>query len=154
MALTVDFTSLRTCVSMMRVRKHEACSESCGNNLITRTLTHHACSKQSEINSTTGYSDIPSVWFGKLLQLPVVTQLLHVPTHIWASANKKFTDHVTSFLVSYCWHLQYCRGSLKTSSTMDCMVVVTIKSTLWFVLGVVPGHLTLELYLVQRSGMW
>jgi len=34
---TVDFTSLRTCVSVMRVRKRrEACSESCGNNLITR----------------------------------------------------------------------------------------------------------------------
>jgi len=50
---TVDFTSLRTCVSVMRERKREACSESCGNNLITRTLMHHACSKQSEINSIT-----------------------------------------------------------------------------------------------------
>ena len=36
----------------MRVRKREACSESCGNNLITLTLTHHARSKRSEINST------------------------------------------------------------------------------------------------------
>ena len=36
----------------MRVRKREACSESCGNNLITRTLAHHARSKRSEINST------------------------------------------------------------------------------------------------------
>ena len=29
-------------VSVMRVRKREACSESCGNNLITHALTHHA----------------------------------------------------------------------------------------------------------------
>jgi len=34
----------------MRVRKREASSEACGN-LITRTLTHHARSKRSEINS-------------------------------------------------------------------------------------------------------
>jgi len=32
---TVNFTSLRTCVSVMRVRKCEACSEFCGNSLIT-----------------------------------------------------------------------------------------------------------------------
>ena len=38
-------------VSVMRVRKREACSESCGNNLITHALTHHARSKRSEINS-------------------------------------------------------------------------------------------------------
>ena len=37
---------------VMRVRKREACSESCGNILITRTVTHHARSKRSEINST------------------------------------------------------------------------------------------------------
>lgn len=37
--------------------------------------------------------------FGKLLQLPVVTPLLQVPTHNWASVNKKFTDHVTSELL-------------------------------------------------------
>lgn len=86
--------------------------------------------------------------FGNLLQLPVATQLLQVPTHIWASVNKKSTDHVTSEL------LVVCRGTLKTSSTMDCTVVVTIKSTLWFVLGVVSGHLPLELHSVQRSDMW
>ena len=40
------------CVSVMRVREREACSESGGNNLITHTLTHHARSKRSEINST------------------------------------------------------------------------------------------------------
>ena len=51
---TVDFTSLRTCVSVMRVCKREACAESCSNNLITRTLTLHARSKRSEINSTRG----------------------------------------------------------------------------------------------------
>jgi len=49
---TVNFTSLRTCVSVMRVRKSEACSESCGNNWIMRTLMHHARSKRSEINSS------------------------------------------------------------------------------------------------------
>ena len=37
------------------MRKREACSESCGNKLITRTLTHHARSKRSEINSTYMY---------------------------------------------------------------------------------------------------
>ena len=49
---TVNFTSLRTCVSVMCVRKREACSESYGNNLITHTVTHHARLKRSEINST------------------------------------------------------------------------------------------------------
>jgi len=48
---TVDFTSLRTCVRVVRVRKREACSESCGNDLITHAVTHHARSKRSEINS-------------------------------------------------------------------------------------------------------
>ena len=35
-----------------RVRKHEASSESCGNNLIRRTLNHHARSKRSPVKST------------------------------------------------------------------------------------------------------
>jgi len=49
---TVDFTSLRTCVSVMRVRKREACSESYAIIWLRAHANHHARSKRSEINST------------------------------------------------------------------------------------------------------
>ena len=52
--VTVNFTSLRTCVSVMcviSVQVRHVQNVHGGNNLITRMLMHHACLKRSEINS-------------------------------------------------------------------------------------------------------
>ena len=77
---TVDFTSLRTRVSVMRVRKREACSESCGNNLIThanapREAKRNQQASKSVMTSTTSYMNLDPdiqnstlVWINKSVE--------------------------------------------------------------------------------------
>ena len=64
----------------MHVRKREVFSESCGNNLITHTLTHHARSKRSEINSN---SQTPGS----------VTPLHHTPYHDYVDIVRLLLQH-------------------------------------------------------------
>ena len=77
---TVDFTLLRTCVSVIRVRKREASSESCGNNLIThanapREAKRNQQASKSVMTSTTSYMNLDPdiqnstlVWINKSVE--------------------------------------------------------------------------------------